>query len=594
MMFSSTSLTRIWIRKLVAGLFVPLIISACTSAPQKENQAQNSADSALSSTQGSKQHSEGKMELATVKSEVANAEMLFSQPVSAGLAPQFHEPRKVIAKPTNQSVGEKYEHYPQNGVTLVTQQPVSTFSVDVDTASYTNVRRMLKQGIVPPKDAVRVEEFLNYFRYDYPAANSNLPFSVNSVVTPSPYQQYRHLLHLSLRGRDIKVSERVPANLVFLLDVSGSMSSDNKLPLLKRALKMLLTRLNQNDSVAIVTYAGASGVVLEPTAADEKFKIIRALEQLNAGGSTNGAQGIQLAYQVARQHFKEDGINRVLLATDGDFNVGLTSHNALLEMVERERKSGVELSVLGFGTGNYNDHLTEQLANHGNGSAYYIDNINEARKVLVEEFTGTLQTIAKDVKIQVEFNPSLVHEYRLIGYENRLLKQEDFNNDKVDAGEIGAGHQVTAIYEVTLKQVDNYQIDELRYQGKPASEVHPGELAQIKLRYKLPGQEQSKRIDKLVMSDSEVEFDSVPGDVAFSVAVVGFAELLKGSKFIKHTALDTLIGLAQKTRGADPEGLRAEFIQLMKNWQVLTGSGTEDGFVEPAKEKRVRLLHDYR
>ena len=364
---------------------------------------------------------------------------------------------------------EKYSHVDDNPTKLVNQQPVSTFSIDVDTASYANIRRILNQGRLPRHDAVRVEEFINYFSYDYPQPafshqvrshqepsfpeplhQEQKPFSVYTEVAPSPFNKDKYLIHIGIQGKKIINSERPASNLVFLIDVSGSMNNPNKLGLLKNGLKMLTNQLNKQDKVAIVVYAGAAGTVLEPTSGDKHYAITDALARLSAGGSTNGGAGILAAYNLARQSFIDGGINGVILATDGDFNVGTVNQNALKNMVEEQRQSGIYLSILGFGRGNYNDALMQELAQNGNGNAYYIDTLNEDRKVLVEELSSTLMTIAKDVKIQVEFNPETVSEYRLIGYETRVLKREDFNNDKVDAGEIGAGHTVTAIYEISL------------------------------------------------------------------------------------------------------------------------------------------------
>lgn len=480
---------------------------------------------------------------------------------------------KPFLHPTHyEASSENYDEYPENGIWTVSDKPVSTFSVDVDTASYSNARRMLQQGIAPPKDAIRVEEFLNYFDYQYPQPNDEHPFFVDATVSTSPYNADRHLMRIALSGKEIEEQNRAPANLVFLLDVSGSMSSDDKLPLLKRGLKLMLAKLNEKDSVSIVVYAGASGIVLEPTPGDDRIAISQALDKLQAGGSTNGASGIELAYQQAQKSFKEGGINRVILATDGDFNVGQTDQSELLNMIEKRRESGVFLSVLGFGSGNYNDALTEQLADKGNGNAAYIDNINEARKVLVEQITGTLQVIAKDVKIQVEFNPAMVHEYRLIGYENRALNKEDFNNDKVDAGDIGAGHKVTALYEITLKSADSYTIDESRYQTPPVRQNKLSELAQVKLRYKLPNADSSIRVDKLVRSEDIVSFEQTDSEYRFATAVAGFAQLLRGSKFVSTRDAAELLEVAKNNKGNDVSGYRGEMIQMMQTWQLMQES----------------------
>lgn len=470
---------------------------------------------------------------------------------------------------TIESNTESYQNLDENGVKVVTEEPVSTFSIDVDTASYSNVRRMINQGMLPPADAVRTEEFVNYFDYGYETPSASQPFSLLTDIAVSPWNQKRHLMRIAVKGFEPEKAEIPGANLVFLLDVSGSMNSPNKLPLLKRSLKMLTQQLSAKDSVSIVVYAGASGVVLEPTSGDDHFAINQALEQLSAGGSTNGASGIELAYSMAQKAFIKDGINRVILATDGDFNVGLTNHEQLIELIERKRESGIALSVLGFGQGNYNDHLTEQLADAGNGNAAYIDNINEARKVLVDELQSTLQTIAKDVKIQVEFNPNVVSEYRLIGYENRHLNREDFNNDKVDAGEIGAGHTVTAFYEVTLKGSGGEYVDELRYQineAQTAPIANEQELAFLKVRYKAPGGSSSKLLSQPIMKHQITKFQEADSDFKFASSVVGFASVLRQSNYTQDIDSQWLIDNAVNNKGVDNYGYRAEFTQLMRNY----------------------------
>lgn len=484
--------------------------------------------------------------------------------------------------PDTHTQHENYDHYPENGVMIVAEQPVSTFSIDVDTASYSNVRRILNRGMLPPKDAVRIEEFVNYFSYQYPQPENEHPFYVDTTLTTSPYNDDRHLMRIALSGKQIEKASRSSSNLVFLLDVSGSMSSDNKLPLLKRALKLMLSQLDERDSVSIVVYAGSSGVVLEPTSGDDKYAISSALDNLKAGGSTNGASGIQLAYQLAQKAFKKEGVNRVILATDGDFNVGVTDQKSLLDMIERYRDSGIYLSVLGFGSGNYNDTLTEQLADKGNGNAAYIDNITEARKVLVEELTGTLQVIAKDVKIQVEFNPAVVQEYRLIGYENRRLEKEDFNNDKVDAGEIGAGHTVTALYELTLKSANKYTIDNSRYQpvALDTDQSTLTEVAYVKLRYKQPASEQSTLFTQIVEQDDVVDFNDADEDYRFASAVAGLAQSLRGSKFVDKKATSKLINIAKNSKGDDQQGYRIEFIKMMETWRLLYASNNPSGVSE--------------
>ncbi len=471
---------------------------------------------------------------------------------------------------------ENYAHFKDNGVMLTRQQPVSTFSIDVDTGAYSNVRRFLSEGRLPPPDAVRTEELVNYFSYDYPAeTRGDEPFTLTTEMGVSPWHEGRHLLQVGLRANEPGDGDVPASNLVFLVDVSGSMDSPDKLGLLKTALKMLSRQLDADDRVSIVVYAGASGVVLEPTAGNGTGAIERALDRLQAGGGTNGAAGIELAYQLARQSFIEGGINRILLATDGDFNVGMTDFESLKQRVSRERESGVSLTTLGFGRGNYNDHLMEQLADAGDGNHAYIDTLNEARKVLVDEMSSTLQIVARDVKIQVEFNPAVVREYRLVGYENRALANEDFNNDRVDAGEIGAGHTVTALYELTLVDGGTPSVDPLRYaqQGKPTPEnsEFDGELAFVKLRYKAPGEERSVLISRPVLTRDRVDdFADNSEDFRFAVAVAGFSQLLRNNTAIADFDYDRVLALATPARGADPFGYRGEFLNLVRTAQVLS------------------------
>src|SRR5690606_29366466 len=386
---------------------------------------------------------------------------------------------------------ENYAEREDNPVQRVSEQPVSTFSVDVDTGSYSNVRRMIRDGVRPHADAVRAEEFINYFDYGHRGPDSlDTPFRATTEIAPAPWDTRRHLLMIGIKGYDVPKAELPPANLVFLLDTSGSMNSRNKLPLLKQAFAELTRQLRAQDSVSIVVYAGSAGLVLPPTPGDRQEEILAALERLEAGGSTNGGDGIRLAYAMARRAFVEDGVNRVILATDGDFNVGTVDGGSLETMVADQRKSGIALTTLGFGHGNYNDHLAERLADAGDGNHAYIDTLQEARKVLVEEMSSTLLTIAQDVKIQIEFNPAVVSEYRLIGYENRMLAREDFANDRVDAGGIGAGHEVTALHEITLAGSGADQLPALRYAQAtaPSNGSKSGELAHLRLRYKRPGE----------------------------------------------------------------------------------------------------------
>lgn len=468
---------------------------------------------------------------------------------------------------------DKFKEFEQNPVKLVAEEPVSTFSVDVDTASYSFVRRQLSYGILPQSDAVRIEEMINYFDYAYPLPKRKKePFQATVAVSDSPWAAGRKLLHIGIKGYDIEPEDKPRSNLVFLLDVSGSMNSPDKLPLVKQSMELLLTSLQPEDTVAIAVYAGAAGTVLEPTKVKEKQKILDAMRRLSAGGSTAGAQGIRLAYELAETNFDKQAINRVILATDGDFNVGITNDRELQSFIERKRDKGIFLSVLGFGQGNYRDEIMQTLAQNGNGVAAYIDTLSEAQKVLVDEATSTLFPIAKDVKIQVEFNPDVVSEYRLIGYETRHLNREDFNNDAVDAGDIGAGHTVTALYEITPVGSAARLIDESRYAKKPSPVKRKlnEEYAFLKIRYKLPEQKKSKLITQAIDKKFELNTDKkkmnsvLARETRFATAVAGFAQLLKGGKYTGEFAYDDVIELAQNNKGDDKFGYRTEFIQLVR------------------------------
>lgn len=460
---------------------------------------------------------------------------------------------------------ENYRHYDDNPVKQVAAAPVSTFSIDVDTGAYANVRRMLNAGQMPRRDAVRIEEMINYFSYAYPVPGQHKrPFEVLTEIAPSPWRKGAWLLHVGVQGYELTRKELPPANLVFLVDVSGSMRSANKIDLLKSSLKLLSKQMDADDRIAIAVYAGAAGVVLEPTPGNKTAKIMQALDGLSAGGSTNGGAGIRLAYNLAQQSFKKGGINRVIIATDGDFNVGTVNFDALRELVEEKRKTGISLTTLGFGTGNYNDHLMEQLADAGNGNYAYIDNLNEAQKVLVEEMNATLTTIAKDVKIQIEFNPALVSQYRLIGYENRMLKREDFNNDKVDAGEIGAGHTVTALYEIVLQGKGGEWIDPLRYSKPTQAQGPQNELAHLRIRYKSPSSNSSQLLEwPLRQRDMQQNLTGTSDSFRFAAAVAGFGQILRGGKYVGDFAYDDVLALARKSRGDDPFGYRGEFLKLV-------------------------------
>ncbi|MEM7507074.1 MAG: VWA domain-containing protein [Pseudomonadota bacterium] len=448
-----------------------------------------------------------------------------------------------------------------NPVKLVAEEPVSTFSIDVDTASYAFVRRAIMSGRLPPEQAVRVEEMVNYFAYDYAGPQGGeAPFAVHPVLMQTPWNPDTQLLRIALKGYDIVPTEKPRSNLVFLIDTSGSMQSPDKLNLVVNSLRLMLDSLGPEDKVGIVTYAGRAGVALPPTPVSEAGKIRNVLNSLGAGGSTAGAAGIEAAYALAEDAFVEDGVNRVILATDGDFNVGLTDQNQLKGYVERKRESGVMLSILGVGQGNYNDALMQTLAQNGNGTAAYIDTLAEARKVLVEEASSTLFPIAQDVKIQVEFNPATVAEYRLIGYETRALNREDFNNDKVDAGEIGSGHRVTALYEITPVGSPARQIDDLRY-GKQNPASGGAELAFLKLRYKEPGETASKLISRPITQGDTVEPDS---EARFAAAVAGFAQLLRGGRYTRDYSYDDVLEAAGAAKGADRWGYRAEFLTMVR------------------------------
>lgn len=476
---------------------------------------------------------------------------------------QLHLPNDKALAPIENT--EKYELIEDNPVIRVADQATSTFSVDVDTGAYSNVRRFLNTGNLPPADSVRVEELLNYFNYDYTAPKSiDTPFSIYTELAGTPWNDKTHLLHIGLKGYEVDAQDRAPANLVFLIDVSGSMERPNKLGLLKSSIKMLSRQLTDKDTVSMVVYAGASGVVLEPTAGNNRRAIDSALRKLRAGGSTNGAAGIELAYELAEESMDENSINRIILATDGDFNVGISDLDQLKDLIIKKRKSGIALTTLGFGQGNYNDALVEQLSNVGNGSYAYIDTLNEARKVLSEELTSTLLTIAKDVKIQIEFNPSQVSEYRLLGYVNRKLANDDFANDKVDAGEIGAGHTVTALYEISLSGEGGEWNTPSRYQTNTPKSSLEGEIAQVRLRYKKPDEAASKLITRVIERNSLVkEFDKSSDIFRFSASVAGFGQLLRQNKYLKDFSYSDAAELALNAKGADDFGYRSEFIQLI-------------------------------
>ncbi len=470
---------------------------------------------------------------------------------------------------------EEYGRIYENQYLLALSNPLSTFSIDVDTASYANIRRFIMNNQLPPKDAVRIEEMINYFDYDYLDADKKHPFSLYTEISACPWNKDHRLIHIGLQGKKINTNDLPPSNLVFLLDVSGSMSSPNKLPLLKSAFKLLVKQLTDKDRISIVVYAGAAGLVLEPTVGNDKEKIIASIERLQARGSTAGGQGIQLAYKVAEENFIEKGNNRVILATDGDFNIGVSSTSELVRMIEEKREKGIFLTTLGFGMGNYKDDRMEQLADKGNGNYYYIDSLLEAKKVFISEMGGTLFTIAKDVKIQVEFNPAKVKAYRLIGYENRMLKKEDFDDDTKDAGELGAGHTVTAMYEIIPygSEEEIPGIEKLKYQETKISPeaFKTKELMTIKLRYKQPDEDESRLIVHPLV-DKNVDLKKTSDNYKFSAAVVEFGMLLRDSEYKGNSSVENILGLAKESKGKDENGYRAEFIKLVEMYGLMQAS----------------------
>jgi len=493
---------------------------------------------------------------------------------------------------------EGYDNINENKFLKVKDNPLSTFSIDVDAASYSNVRRFLNQGQLPPAGAVRIEEMVNYFHYTYPQPTGKDPFSINTEIADAPWNKDHKLVLIGLQGEKISTDNLPASNLVFLIDVSGSMSSANKLPLVKASMKMLVEQLRAQDKVSIVVYAGAAGLVLAPTSGSNKTKIKEAIDQLESGGSTAGGAGIKLAYKTANENFVKNGNNRVILCTDGDFNVGESSDDAMERMIEQERKTGVFLTVLGYGMGNYQDAKMQKLADKGNGNHAYIDGISEAKKVLVNEFGGTLFTIAKDVKLQVEFNPAKVQGYRLIGYENRMLAKEDFNDDKKDAGELGSGHTVTALYEIIPVGVNSdflKGVDSLKYQKniEPLSRSsYTDEIMTVKFRYKAPDGDVSKLIEHPVL-DKQVGIAKTSDNFRFAASVAEFGMLLRNSEFKSAASFDNVLTLARKAKGTDEEGYRSEFVRLVESAQMLAkgkpepktddGPKNETGFIPGSK-----------
>ena len=573
-------------------LLVAAVIAAC--AAQRDDQgsastAQTSQDSAAQRREQDKPGSTPPAPPSTKAEEIVTIDTA-SVPPPAVAAPAM-EARfalgvvgnaccvaPIYQQPANT---ERYQHLNDNPVHLAAEEPVSTFSIDVDTGAYANVRRYLNGGQLPPQDAVRGEEMINYFDYQYSApASRDTPFSVSTELAHAPWNAQVLLMKVGIKGYEISAEQRPAANLVFLIDVSGSMQTPDKLPLLKNAFRLLTDQLTSRDRVAIVVYAGSSGVVLEPTPGDQKYKIREAIDRLEAGGSTNGAEGIERAYQLAHAAAVKGGINRVVLATDGDFNVGIVDFESLVDMAERQRESGVALTTLGFGTGNYNDQLLERLADAGNGNYAYVDTLSEARKVLVSELSSTLFTIAKDVKIQIEFNPAEVLEYRLIGYENRMLAREDFNNDKVDAGEIGAGHRVTALYEIVPVGAQG-RVDPLRYAPARTSAARTAELCHLRLRYKRPDQAASQLLEYPVMKSSIVATERVSADFRFAAGVAAFGQLLRGGKYLGNFGYADIEALARGGVEHDPDGYRHEFLSLVKLAGALAPAPEKVGQIAP-------------
>lgn len=506
--------------------------------------------------------------------------LIVEEDVEVEEAIQIDMPTRNLKKEINDVIGatddniapdfntEEYSKITENAFVSPTTNPLSTFSVDVDRAAYANIRRYIENSQRPPQDAVRIEEMINYFSYNYKQPTDEHPFSVSLEMGACPWNEQHQIVSIGLQGKTLDAEKLAPSNLVFLLDVSGSMSDANKLPLLKKSFKILMEQLRPQDRVAIVVYAGAAGVVLPSTSCDEKNKIIAAFDALNAGGSTAGGQGIELAYKIAKENFITNGNNRVILATDGDFNVGQSSEGALVRLIEEKRKDGVFLTILGFGMGNYKDARMESLSNAGNGNYAYIDNILEAKKVLGKEIWGTLYTIAKDVKIQIEFNPAKVKAYRLIGYENRMLKAEDFNDDKKDAGEIGSGHTVTALYEI-IPAGSNEKIngvDELEYQNTTIN--NSPNLLTLKLRYKQPDGDVSKLIKSHIVAN-DIKSTDLSNNFTFATAVAEFGLLLRKSELKGNASYSHVLQQAKKAKGADDEGYRAEFIKLVEMAELL-------------------------
>jgi Ca-activated chloride channel family protein len=562
-------------RPLLAGLAVSVLVAlgACSAAKPEAPAADNAAPTLSDQT----------AERAQLHEHLAAAPLAEPAKRAAfGRVASPHSAYALMPMPADawppgyrDEYREQYQKLADNPVHAVAETPVSTFSIDVDTGSYANVRRLLNGGQLPPPDAVRLEELVNYFPYAYPLPKGDVLFGVHTELAVTPWNPHSRLLRIAIKASDLRVEALPAANLVFLVDVSGSMDRREGLPMVQSTLKLLVEQLRAQDSVSLVVYAGSSSVVLQPTAGSEKAKIRAAIDQLTAGGSTAGESGIQLAYQQAQRGFIEGGINRILLATDGDFNVGISDFDSLKQLAADKRKTGISLTTLGFGTDNYNEQLMEQLADASDGNYAYIDTLREARKVLVDQLSSNLATVASDVKIQVEFNPAQVSEYRLLGYENRALKREDFSNDKVDAGEIGAGHTVTALYEVVPVGGKGW-LEPLRYQPAVKGAKQDGELAWLRIRYKTPGQSASQLLEQAIHAVDVTAIDHASEDLRFAAAVAAFAQQLKGATYTGRFSLADSAELARMAKGEDRFGLRSEFVQLVELAQSLHTSADRE------------------
>ncbi|NVJ60619.1 MAG: VWA domain-containing protein [Gammaproteobacteria bacterium] len=556
----------------IISFFVSTMLLSCAQS-QNENQ-DTSSNSSAPAIAKAEQDTQVKYRKEAAKRTVSQSSGVARQTAEMSMAPPL------MYAPQEQ-MQENYAQVKDNGVIRTERQPLSTFSIDVDTGAYSNMRRFLESGRLPPSDSIRLEEMINYFVYEYDSSNTSpeKPFQWTKQMVKSPWKKGSYLLQLGLQTYKPAVKREISNNLVFLIDVSGSMRNEDKLPLLKKSIKLMLNNMSSDDRVAFVVYAGASGVVLPPTKVSEQVKIVSALEQLQAGGSTNGGEGLKLAYQLAAQHFKKDGNNRVILATDGDFNVGIVNQSELIDFIKAKQTSGIYLTTLGFGQGNYNDHLMEQLANKGNGQYAYIDSLLEAKRVLIDRQASALDVMAKDVKIQVEFNPAVVAEYRLIGYQNRKLRDEDFENDKVDAGEVGVGHSVTALYEITLTDSELRRLPELRYGQKNSASGNKKELGFLKLRYKKPDSDKSTELAEAIELESVLS-DEMSPSFRLASAVTAFGMWLRDSDYLEDMSIMDIEQQAKSAVGVDPFGADQQLVQLIGLARALKPSKLEDSASE--------------